>query len=57
MNCPKCHGTGHKFVKWIKRPAYGLDTARWEFSHCDHPGCHAGQISCAEDGGRDEAAA
>ena len=53
MNCPKCEGAG-----WVEITI--LATAfRWSYTDvipCDHPGCHAGQVSCSEGELRDEAA-
>ena len=53
MNCPKCHGKGRVVVY---DEDYDLGITRTAQRPCDHPGCHAGQVSCAEGENRDEAA-
>ena len=58
MNCPKCHGTGYIVVEigwgWTGGIGRHKETERFP---CDHPGCRAGQISCAEVENRNEAPA
>ena len=55
MNCPKCHGKGD-FLKLAPRVPQSTNIGDYfKFVPCDHPGCHAGQISCAEGVNRDEA--
>ena len=59
MNCPKCHGRGQ--VRFWN-PSFERESLLYgsavlvRTDPCDHPGCHAGQISCAEGENRDEAA-
>ena len=54
MNCPKCHGRG--WWMSVVLPT-AVDPCTLKLVPCDHPDCHAGQVSCAEGENRDEAPA